>query len=349
MERRYRRYHWLEKLQLQVASAASLAVVYIIVWPYMRGSDPQGAMSFLANGSPQAILAFTAALLLLAAVCAIVTVNIRPCAAMIALLIGLGGLSLRSGQMRSLLWDHNGQAGQLFWKMAIEVIVLAALVLLAEILISLLRALITKLDPKLGWSDPLVGTRDSQTVIGIGSKPTDTTLLKWVWEAAVARAIVSALMVSAGRAAGKSAKTEGDERNLGRTGSATLVALILAVALMTAFLRSADRGQILFALVASFFLAVLVAHQLFATRYAAMAWVLPMILAICAYALAGSSAVAAGSQRWMDVRLYARILPIDWLTAGCGGAMLGYWVSSRLHETRCLEKRDNDEGVQQNV
>ena len=46
--------------------------------------------------------------------------------------------------------------------------------------------------------------------------------------------------------------------------------------------------------------------------------------------------VAAGVAR--RVPLYARALPLDWLTAGSAGALLGYWLSARVHELKLLEK-----------
>jgi hypothetical protein len=38
------------------------------------------------------------------------------------------------------------------------------------------------------------------------------------------------------------------------------------------------------------------------------------------------------------VQPYAYALPIDWMTVGEGGALLGYWVSQRIHEIRHFEK-----------
>ena len=38
--------------------------------------------------------------------------------------------------------------------------------------------------------------------------------------------------------------------------------------------------------------------------------------------------------------MYARVLPIDWLTFGIGGGLLGHWLSSRMHEAKHIEEKE---------
>ena len=60
------------------------------------------------------------------------------------------------------------------------------------------------------------------------------------------------------------------------------------------------------------------------------------------------AAAAAGSQpdAWARVNDYSRALPVDWLTAGSGGAVLGYWISERLHEMKYIERhQEQSEGA----
>ena len=117
-----------------------------------------------------------------------------------------------------------------------------------------------------------------------------------------------------------------------------LLALVIAAALLLTLLRSADRGQVIFALLASFFLATLIAHQVFPNNRGALAWVLPVVLAVASYALGSASALGKPPQGWIEVSYYAQVLPIDWLTAGAGGAMAGYWVSLRIFEAQRIDR-----------
>ena len=117
-----------------------------------------------------------------------------------------------------------------------------------------------------------------------------------------------------------------------------------AIAVVTILLsmRSSDRGQVLFSLLASFVLAVILSHQVFPGAYSIAAWLMPPVTAVMFYSLAANE-ITAGPQAWMAVPAYSRALPVDWLTAGCGGAVLGYWICRRLHETHHIERRQEQE------
>jgi len=111
MKQTYR--YWLEKLQLQLVTAGALAVVYLLFWKALRGSDPSAAISFLANGNSGEFILFVAVFWALAAACGALTITARPESAVIAVLLGIGGLALRSGQMRSLLWSNMPDTGSM--------------------------------------------------------------------------------------------------------------------------------------------------------------------------------------------------------------------------------------------
>ena len=70
-------------------------------------------------------------------------------------------------------------------------------------------------------------------------------------------------------------------------------------------------------------------------------WPAAMLLAIVFYAL-GSLPATAGAfgPAWTHTPYYARALPIDWLTAGAGGALFGYWSSQRVHEAHHLAENE---------
>ena len=110
--------------------------------------------------------------------------------------------------------------------------------------------------------------------------------------------------------------------------------------MIACLLRSADRGQIIFALFASFFVASLAGHYACPTRYGSLAVLLPLAFGVATYLLAGAAGVGGPPQGWIDVGLYARALPVDWLTAGSGGAILGCWTSQRMHEAKQLDRQE---------
>jgi hypothetical protein len=105
--------------------------------------------------------------------------------------------------------------------------------------------------------------------------------------------------------------------------------------------RSSQTGQIAFALAGSFFLAALIAHQVFPVPMTWPFWAPPLLLAVVALGSGtGVSEVAgqAGGPEWFRSLMVARglpvraALPIHWLSMGVGGAIGGLWLSRRLHE-----------------
>ena len=113
--------------------------------------------------------------------------------------------------------------------------------------------------------------------------------------------------------------------------------LVVALVLLMLLMRSSDRGQILFALLAAFLSASAIAHQVFPTPHSIVVWGMPMLVAIGLYALAAFTA-GHGEGAWIGLPKYAGALPVDWLTAGCGGALIGYWISERIHELRHIQR-----------
>jgi hypothetical protein len=130
-----------------------------------------------------------------------------------------------------------------------------------------------------------------------------------------------------------------------QTGMFLAVGLVMAAVLLLSLMRSGDRGQIIFAMFASFFLASLVAQQLFPRSLGGLAWIMPFVLAVVFYALGAASVASSDPQAWIRVPDYARALPIDWLTAGVSGALAGCWTSSRIHEERLVEQQGQAEGA----
>jgi hypothetical protein len=117
----------------------------------------------------------------------------------------------------------------------------------------------------------------------------------------------------------------------------------LALSLVWLLARSSDRGQILFALLAGNFLATLVAYQVFPSRSRWAAWASALAAGVVFYVLAAVGAPRTGAGAWVFVANCSQALPIDWITAGLGGALLGFWGSSRLHEGKFLDQCEDSQ------
>jgi len=117
-------------------------------------------------------------------------------------------------------------------------------------------------------------------------------------------------------------------------GASILIASILVFLLM----QSAQRGQIIFALFISFLMGTVIAHQRFATVMGIVSWLAPLVGATLFYALAAVSFGQGAGGGLPEIAPYARALPVDWVTAGGAGGVLGYWISERIHEFRHIEQ-----------
>lgn len=332
--------HWLEKLQVQLAAGVALAAIYFLFWGAFRPEDPQLPITFLPTGSFGQGLAFAGFVVLLSGACALVTISSRPQGALLAALIGAGGVSLRSHQIRSLLWTSQSEFGNLYLKLMVEIVLLGAVLLVASVAVAFIRGIIGRIRPGWVWKDPLKNLTDEQRKKA-GKALLDRARFYGIDPASAIAAFLlnrfkRALTAAATRPEAQAAP--GKTRDvIRRCLTFMLLGIGVGMALLLPFMQSADRGQILFALLASMTLAVLIAHQVFPTGCGTAAWGVPVALALLLYGLAAWIAGGAGDLGWADVPFYARALPIDWLTAGCGGAMLGFWISSRIHELRLLD------------
>jgi hypothetical protein len=292
--------HWAEKLTVQFAAAAGLAMVYFLAGPALRGVDPQSATAFLATGRYVEAAVLAVMVLVLSAACALLTLPSRPEGALLAALIAAGGISARSPQFRTLLWRQSDGLGGLYAGLIAEVVVLTAVLLAAYAVISLVRRVMAGAWSGIVWkpSQPAQGGPPG----GRQQRRTDK-------------------------------KPDHPAKSLGGMG----LALAMGMALVLVFLQSGDRGQVIFALVAGLALAVMAADRLCPVSHSGYFLLMPMAAAVLFYLLGWVSSAGASAGNWTAVPLYARVLPIDWLTAGCGGASLGYWISQRATESRQFE------------
>jgi len=327
-------FHWLEKLQVQIMTIVGLLAVYFLAWPAVRPDDPLAPMTFLPLGGYGSAAGFAIVFCLLVAVCAAATVAVRPVGGLLSATLAAGAVSLRSPQIRALLWARQGDVGNLYAQLMAEALMLAVLATVASLIVFVVRRTAAAINPNWLWKNPMTEPADPQR-----EEASDSPAAKVETSSPDADATLWARIRSAVHAAGQQAsrvagRREGARLMVGRCAACVLVAAIIATVMLVAVMQSSDRGQIIFALLVSFTVGLFVAHQIFPQPHALVAWVLPMIIAVGFYAMAWAGVRPDGPGDWARVNVLFRALPVDWLTAGGGGALLGFWISQRVHEYR---------------
>ena len=335
----HRRFHLLEKVQVQLAAAGAALVVYFAIWPALRPTDPWSPLTFIPTGSYAGVFFFAGIIWILSAICAVVTVSARPEGAFVAALIGAVGASARSAPIRSLLMLREDSLPALYLALILEVLVLFVVLLMAAVVVDLVRRTVASIKPGWLWKPPLAGSPEEEPRrSGAGGHDYAAPELC----ASMRRELVLHVLCpwfgakGRGETAGRLAKRQALRQSVCCLGLGLVVAIVLLMLLM----QSPDRGQILFSLIAAFLVASTVAHQVFPTPYSIVVWGMPMLVAIGLYALTAFSIAYEGAS-WIALPNYARALPTDWLTAGCGGALVGYWISERISELRHIERAES--------
>ncbi len=307
----HRRFHGLEKMLVQLTALVALAGVYFIAWPLLRPTDPQSPVSFLLNESRAHLIAFALVVWGMAALVAVVTISARPGAAMMTTLIGAGAVSMRSYSLTGLLWYRQDSLGGMYGRFITEIFLLAAVAIVAAIIVELVRRVILAMAPQLAWQNPLA----------IPAEPDSDPA-----------------------APDEYARQAAKKEEWIRAGMCLAIGLAVSVFLLLFLMQSTDRGQVLFAVAASFLVASVVAHQMFPTSNGMVAWLLPILSAVGFYALAATSVISGRASSWREVPLYGMALPVDWMTLGIGAAMAGFWVSQRIHEVKHFERIEERKG-----
>jgi hypothetical protein len=329
----HQRFHAFEKIQVQLITLAAIIVAAMVFWPAIRPSDRAAPVDFLAMGNFTQAAAFAGLIVILAAACGVATVNVRPQAAMLATMIGAAGISLKSHSIRPLLWLKEDSFGSLFASLLGELWLLAAIMLVAALAAWLARRLVSTIAPGLAWKDPLADltNKQRQTV-----QPENSAVIFGRSFLGVSlRLAFQQVAIKGTRKAGK--KLTSSEAWAGVFACLALTVVISAILLLV-FLQSGQRGQIIYAVFVSFSVATVIAHQLYPIPLSIIPLAAPIILGSAFYILAATAVPGASHGTWMSVPLYANVLPIDWITLGCGGVMAGFWFSSRIHENRYLEQ-----------
>lgn len=317
----HKRHHWLEKTQIELAALAAVLAVYFLIWPAFRPSDPLMPITFIATGGWAVACKFAGMFLLLALISAAITIKARAEGAALVCLFGAGGLSLRSASAAGLMQISGGKLSGLFLHMMMEMAMMAAMLAAAVAIIDAIRSQILRRRPSLLWTSPLDIAEKKEK---FAENP--------LWNLGQGKTLTGA----------RTGQTNNSKIVL-KTVGCLVISLVIGLVLTMLFMQSPARGQILFAMFAGFFLAAMAADQFCPTRIALAAWCSPILAGMLLYLLSAAN-TAGNSSTWTSVNMYGLALPIDWLTFGCGGAVLGAWVSQRIRESALLEKATNNTG-----
>ena len=328
---------FVEKTALEIAAVVALAAVYFLVAPIVLNGDRDAAVAPLAEGQVGALVAGGAVFWIGAAICGALLAVLRPQGALAVVLVAAAGVSAFSLPMRTLLWRHAGEVSGLYVKLIIELLAGGAVLIVVAIIAESARSLCRSLPGRWTWHSPLddVITEQGDQLKGDGvdlaAQPgakLSPTLACLGWGV---RSLFGRQSASANRQAAAAA--------LRRRASCAAVTVVAAAVMLALLMRSADRKQVLFAVFASFFVASLIAHQVFPTSCTILMWLAPVLVGLGAYALAAVNASGLGdaATAWRHVPDVALALPIDWIAVGGAGAVIGAWLSERHHEHKHIE------------
>ncbi|MFP4215217.1 MAG: hypothetical protein ACLFVH_04760 [Phycisphaerae bacterium] len=328
--------HWRvqrkELLQVQIVTGLALAVTYFLLWPMLRPADPDGPLALLAEGNAPGILAILLVMAVLAAITSAVTVHSRPVGSIVAALLGTGGLCMHSPPLKALLWAREGEFGGLFMGFIFELLALSVGVIVVCLVVGLVRQGIAGINPRWVWRDPLMSDEAAAATSSDSRKS----------HFAFTNPFAALLEMIGQRGSPHYGKKRSALDEAKALAGCLFISAVLAVVLYMILVQSRERGQVLFALLASFTVAVLVAHQASPTSLAGPLLAMPVVLGVVIYLLGmfASAGPVEAHNAWLRVPPYAHALPLDWITAGVGGAGLGFWISSRIHELRHMEKQE---------
>jgi len=332
----------MEKLQVEFAGGAALALTFFIVGPMRGWWDPQWPTTFISTGSFGGLLGFVLLVWILAAACAALTISARPEGALFATLVGAAGVSMHSAPIRALFWSREASLSGVFAQLIGELGMLFVVVVGAIHIICQVRALMARVCGDWMWKGRI-------TALTVSSDSPDIeSVARSDFADGFSSSIVLWLLSPLGSSGlpgpdRTGAKSPGQAAENRKTAVVCTVSCLAATVLygsiiLMLLMRSTHRGQIIFALFASFLLATLIAHQQFATRFSVVAWASALLTGVLFYMLAIASSGYVGPNAWIKIQPFARALPIDWMTAGGAGGVLGYWISERIHELKHIER-----------
>ncbi len=320
---------YIEKLQVLLTLGVLLAGVYFLLWRLFEPSDPLGPTTLLATGNVLRFGAFALLLWALTALAAVTTTRCRAGSALAVALLAASGLAMRSSPLTPLLWQSDVSYGGLYAAMAGEMLLFAAVLLVAETLSMVLRVAARGFWSRALWQDPTAALTAEQRDYLAGEKlslegpgqPLEMTYTAQLWP-------------TLARKLDRPAETAQPPSATWRQAAYCCSTGVLAAVILIVILMASDaRGQVLFAVCASCLLGSMLGQHLFPTRVSWAAMGIPIITALLFYGLAMVSV-----SRGQTPRAQFQVLPLDWMTFGCGGALLGMWLSERMRQARIFDK-----------
>jgi len=303
--------HLAEKIEVRVAAVVAALVSWWAIWLLVGPMDPQAAWVFFADSGVPRLAVFAAMVWALAAICAVLTVSSRPEGGILATLVGVSAMSVRSGPARNLLGtgaEAEEHINGVFALLCGEMLVLAAIMAGVVVVVYVVRALVRPLAGKWFWSPPAAAPARE----GDGGK-------------------------AKGRKASEEKATPGRSGLVGAAGHLA-VELAVGLILLNVTFRSTETGQIAFALASSFFVGAFAAHMMFPIRSSIPCLLGPVLVGTLVLALGALGNYAGPGPLWSRAIMVASsiplraALPVQWIGLGCGGAVAGFWASCRFRE-----------------
>lgn len=332
----YRRRFLLEKVTVQVTAVAALAGVYFLAAGAWVPKDPQAGMSFVLAGDLAGAAGCILTIWVLAAAAGAATAFVRPQGAMLIVLVGGGGAVLRSAPIRAWLW-RDGNLAAMYCGLILELLIGAAVLFVAAIILDLARRAIARAKPRWLWRSPLEDLAAEDLAMLSEGSAEEVNAAARVCRYLRSTAGLVGMLKGIGGKSGDGRRTQA-----GRSAAAITLTLVIGMALVMLLMQSARRGQIVFALVAGFFAATLIALNLVSPRHTLTVLIAPVLAGVLTYILGAITSIDRSPMGWSNVKLYARALPIDWLFAGGAGVLWACWLSHRSHEWKRMESLDGD-------
>lgn len=333
-----------EKLRVTVACAIGLALFASVGWTVARPADPRAPITLVLDGGGW-LTTWGSVLGLAAVTSAVATAAAAPIfigSGMLATAVGLAAMSLRGGTMTELLLYRGADAAQrqaLAQRLMLETLLWFAAIGVAAIVGATVRRWLGGEAMPLDEADASAGDAKggSPKRRGDGSGG-----------AAGTKSSAAAASGAGGWLNRSGFSVSRGLRVLRDGAGATLVSLGAAWFLITVVIGRTsvawiERGQVLFAVGASFFCAVMLARVLFKAAPLSSCVIAVPLLACVGYAWGYIRPIASNVGYYADLASTPpsdlfRPLPIEYVGMGVVGVVLGYWFA-----IRSLSSPDDDE------